>query len=213
MDDEQRWLAAQRLLGGSIDPGLRRRQRRQRSTVFALALGLILLSLAVGVAVGVGTIALLGGRRHGVEPIVPTWREVVAGALALCGAGASGVGLVKFLRANGGRTRWNSPQAMLSRQQRRDLLRQVRGQMPADPAHLPLAVHTAQLLARQGPVLLLALGLVLLQAAGAVDNGEPWRVGLAAVVAVAMTAGAGLVERDVRRARRFLDQHHASTAP
>jgi hypothetical protein len=85
--------------------------------------------------------------------------------------------------------------------------------VPVDPDHLPLTVHTAQLLARQRPALLLALGLILLQAAGAVDSGKPWRVGLAAVVAVAMTSGAALVERDVRRARRFLDRHRASTAP
>jgi hypothetical protein len=207
MDDQERWLAAQRVLTGSIDPGLRRRQRRKRWTVVALALGVILLSLAVGV----GAVALLGGHRHGVEPTVPTWREAVAGTLALCGAAAAGVGLVKLFRANGAGTRWNSPQAMLSRRQRRDLLRQVRGQAPVDPAHLLLTVHTARLLARQRPVLLLALGLVLLQAAGAVDSGKPWRVGLASGGAVAMAACAVLVERDVRRARRFLAQHHAPT--
>ena len=132
-------------------------------------------------------------------------------ALALAGAVLVGVGLVRTWRAWRHRDGWAAAEPVLGRAERRELLAQVRGRRPADPARLPLArVLAGQLAVRSGLALVLA-GLCVLATGRWLLTGTvaaPEASAGAALVAAAVVGV--LAHRDARRARHFLARHPAA---
>ena len=209
-DSAQRWGAAQRLLDGD-DPGDRAQQQLQRRRVRLRVLCVVLILLPLLVVAVV--FALHSGTPTGSAPRLPVPREREVLGLVLSGAGllTSALGLVRLLRGRGLRKALSAPLAVLSYAQRRELLRQVRGQVPADPSRLALSRTLAELLLDQQATLLILGGQVLSQAGLALVNPHPLRVALVGVFAAVCIVGVPLTVREVRRARAFLARHPAST--
>ena len=134
---------------------------------------LILVMLPVGVVIGV----MWGGRvrsPHGSS--VAHWRTVAGPALLIIGLLLEIIVIVTRIRSGQFKAGWRSPHLVLSRPQRRQILRQIRGRAPVDPSTLPVARHVAELLRRQRSyiALLLALSLILLGSALPHDDPFPW---------------------------------------
>ena len=143
----------------------------------------------------------------------PLWREIaglVVSALAVVVlAGA----LVVQWRGNRRRMAWSSPLVALTRSQRKELWHQVRDDGDVPPERLPLARHLAESIAGQGVVLVLNLGVVLLWTGQLISAPSLWRLGLVAVYGTLTAASAPWILRKQRRARRFLADHPAPSAP
>jgi FtsH-binding integral membrane protein len=209
MDDpDQRWSEAEAVLQGDPNPELRDRIRRRRTRIRTLSLAgfgvLCLGSLAVGAALGLHAKAT--GHDHP-RPSPSTAQADTGLALSLLGALIVIVGVVAIVRAGEWGSRWKTPTAMLNRTQKRDLRRQATGLAPADPARLPLSRHLARRVIVSRWILLFFAGLSLSAVGSAVGSPRVWRFGYAALVVLAMGYAAFAVERDVRRARRFLERH------
>ena len=209
-EQEQRWGAAQRVLDGE-DPGDRAQQqlRRQRVRLRVLCGVLLLLPLLVIAVV----LALHSGTptRSAPRLPVPLEREVLG--LVLSGAGllVATLGLVRLFRRRVRRKALNAPLEVLAWAQRRELIRQVRGQAPVDPGRLALSRTSAELLLGQRETLLLLGGQVLTQTGLALVSAHSFQVALAAVSTAVCIVAMPLTVREVRRARAFLTQHPAST--
>lgn len=199
---ERRWAEAQARLDRipALSPEEEQRQWRslRRLSVLAMAVN----SGAVGIVV---VLALLGGGATVDRP--PAWWTVVG--LAMFGVGAVVMvgGVVVQVRATRPLRAGNGPLTRLSGDQRKQLLAQVRGRAPVDPALLPLLRYTAELTARQGTAVVGPMGLVLLFAGQWVVDPEAWRLVGALGMGVAASAAAWFLRRDAARTRRFLAEH------
>ncbi len=101
---------------------------------------------------------------------------------------------------------WKAPTSVLSRGQRRELGRQVKGLEPVVPERLPLARDLARRTTVSRPWALLAyLGALLLQFGGTLMSPSPWRFALTAGLVVLFAVAMATMERDYRRCRWFLD--------
>jgi len=100
------------------------------------------------------------------------WQGALGLALSVCGLALLILGMVKRLRSGGFLSDWSAPIVVLSQSQRRLLVRQATGKVPADPELLPLARDVARRLVRAerlsrfgvGGVALGLIGQVLLLA-------------------------------------------------
>lgn len=204
--DDERWGEAQSVLDRMPTPTAHQRLRRHRTVSLSVVAGLVLMSVAVGVLVFVlfrGSAGSTGGE----DPDPPLWQVVSGTALLAAGLVLEVVGFLAMRRAGVYRDRWRRPTSVLTRGQRRALLAQVRGRVPADPARLPLARYLARQLRVQMSGLLLYVGLVVLQIGQAVTNPSVWRSTFAAALTVLYAVVLTLFQRDARRADRFLAEH------
>jgi hypothetical protein len=90
---------------------------------------------------------------------------------------------------------------------------EVRGRVPADPAHLPLARDLAQRLIDQRRPWVVLSGIAVLQVGQAIGMPATWRVLMAGGLTMLFVVGAALSVREARRCRRFLDRHTGSDDP
>lgn len=203
--DEQRWADAKAVLRHDLrgPTGVRVRRRRRRIT------GLLLAGPLLG-----GVVAgLIGGlvgehQRHPAHHVaLPVWRTGLGIGLDALGLLLAIASVVLVLRGNPWKASWRSPLFQLSRAQRKSLARQVRGQQPVEPEHLPLARHLAERMVFQRRLLLLFPALLVMwvgQTVMAVDL-----VHLALVGAYVVLVGVGTTSalRSASRGERFLERH------
>jgi hypothetical protein len=194
------------MLVGVVDETARQRLRRRRKiqylSVVPVWLAVVLLDVIYGTVID----HHLG---HWVQQYSDVgWRQALSGWLLAAGGVAGVAGYVRTRRATaagGAGTRW--PIEVLARAERRALIRQVRGQQPADPDHLALARDLALRRTRQGTVRLVTVGGVLVMVGAVVESGRLVDMFPFAVFAAFFVFGGVWVTRDLGRVRRFLDEH------
>ncbi len=98
---------------------------------------------------------------------------------------------------------------MLTRDQRKELLAQVRGQAPVQVARVPVARHLAEVLLNRRSVLVLNMGLAVIFTGQWIALRAWWYPAMAGFSG--MTTGSLLAGLSAGRAaaRRFLDTHPA----
>jgi hypothetical protein len=196
-DDDARWSDEEP--GPTPDPAATAR-RRHRDLVGA--------AVVVGVSLLVAVAVLVAGLPD-VEVGSP--RELTAVVLILIGfvlvGTGFGTGLWKLRRLGGPR----DATLLLDRAQRRELLGQVRGRRPVDPARLAVARNLAERLVHQRWLALGSVGLLLSQVGQALTAPSVWRAWAATGLAVALGAACIFAAWDARRGQRFLAAHPAPT--
>ncbi len=206
-EDEVRWAEAQSILDRAPTESAEQRLRRSRYlTVLSVAAAFLLLAI-VATVLGV----LLHGTFESRLPEVPTWQAVIGYTIAVAGLLLQAFGLVAMSRNN--RTRWRSPLAALTRRQRKELLAQARGLQPIEPARLPLARDMAQQLINQRALMVANSGLGIAFTGQWIASPAVWRGVLAIGYGVVLAVAWLFIQRDARRARRFLEDHPSSTDP
>ena len=205
VDDDERWARAESILADKPTPAAAHQIRRQRAMLWLLAGAVAVLGAAVGLLVAL----LLRHHRGGLGDDAATWQVVVG--LVLQGAALVLVftGLVLQRRANGRRWRWNVPEAVLTREQRRGLMKQIRGRAPVEPRRLGLTRDLASRLANQRGILLLLTGLSIMFIGQAIATPSIWRVVFAGAYLVLLGAAVVAQRRLARHAQRFLDENAA----
>lgn len=201
ISDDERWAAATSVLEQAPTATAQQRLRRHRVLTWAFVISVLLVAAAVALLV----VVLLDHGGPGAGPA--RWREVTGLVLSGVGLVVLVVGAVIGWRAGVWRGAWSQPAAVLSRAQRRALVAQVRGRVPADPVRLPLARSVAERLVLQRHLLLFWVGLMLQQVGRALSSTGVVDLSLVAVAVVAYLVGVVLMTRDARRADQFLRQH------
>lgn len=202
VSDEERWQQAVDLARGRPNPAALSGRRRAARRILLWAAAVAVLSAAAGAVVGwLSASEDVGGSAAGAGPEWLRWAAFGLGLLLVV------VGAVLGVRAGNWGGAWRAPTTVLTRRQRREAVREMRGKVPACPEHLPVVLDLARRWsATEGFVLVLA-GNCAIQLSALVDH-RPRPLQLlsaAAAVIFLWLAGAGLVER--RRAQRFLDEH------
>lgn len=204
--DDERWVEANSILGRYPTPSAAARQRKRRRTIWLIVLGT---ALVAGVAGGFAA-ALVGSGGHSAHTNEPSTGQYVLGF------GLSGIGLVggvaslgSLIRAGQWGAAWRSPTTVLTRQQRKQLLREVRGQEPLTPAHLFLARDLARRLVIQRRQALLWASLVLLWVGQAVVFPDLVHLVLFGGMALLWAIAVPQMLRESHRAQRFLDRNDA----
>ena len=200
--DDERWADAQSLLDRAPTPGAEQRLRRHRTVAWSLVAGGLVVAAAVGLLIGV-----LVSDDGSSGPDVPAWRDVASLVVVVVGMVVEIVGVVVAVRAGLFRNVWRQPALVLTRAQRRSLLRQVRGKDPVDPARLPLARGLATQLALQTAMVGVYVGLVVMQIGQAIGSPSTARLAFATGLVVLYVVVLVLLRRQARQAQRFLDQH------
>lgn len=210
-DEERRWAEAMTILEAGGDTDAQRRARNHRLLVIAT----VLVVLTV-IAATLGVLAVRHSfghpgqqhhRQHGAR-----WREIMGLILSTAGLAVEVVGFVRWRRSGGWATAWRTPLLPLTRRQRRDLLRQVRGQQPPDPDRLPLLRDLARRVRDNdqgffGPQALVTAGTCLLLAGNAVRSTSLWLVLLGVPSVAPYPVAVAAARRASRRASTFLSQH------
>jgi hypothetical protein len=201
-DDDARWVEAESLLARRPTESAEQRLRRWRRFRVLFVLGAALLGIALGVVLFV----LLDVGTQPKEE-VPTWQVVAGLSIASAGLVLQIFGVVTLLRTNRRLGAWRSPLSVLTRPQRKDLLAQVRGRRPVEPARLPIARMLAEQLIAVRMVVVSNLGLGVAAVGQAIAFPTMWRFVLVGVFALLVAVGWPFVRRDVRRGRHFLGMH------
>jgi hypothetical protein len=202
--DEDRWAEAQSILDRTPTESAARRLRRSKRGRWLLILGITVGGLAVAVAVAF----LLGdGPDPGAE--VSTGRAVAGFGMSGLGLLLMAIGLFWQIRAVRRARGYGSPVYVLTRPQRKELLAQVRGRAPAQPARVPLARHLAELLQAQQVSLVPQAGLLVNFVGLWIATPSTWRLVLIGVFVPVVLVAVVLTRRETQRAQRFLDAHPA----
>ncbi len=191
------------------------RRRSRRRTVIGLA---VVAGLSAILAAILVVIVLVSGSDDGagIAPRpspVPLWRTVGPFALLAISLVLGGVAVAGMVRGRHIESAQRAGAALrsLTRHERKQVLRQIRGQQPADPVHLSLARDVAQSRVDQRFVLFSILGTALAVVAMLFlrnsEHSHVVSIVAAAVDLPVLVVGAPLVIREVRRARRFLRQN------
>lgn len=200
--DDNRWSEASALLERIPDEAAERRLRRWRvKRLLLMAVGLV-----TGVAAAGFVFVLVDGGSSSATG-APAWQVGAGYTLSTVAFALSFVAIRFQWRANTRARAWRSPVAVLTREQRKELLQGVRGTATVEPARVPLARHLAENL---GNLRYAYLGQACLLAGWtglAIADPVPWRLVFVGVLAVPTAIGWPLMERDRRRAGRFLDAH------
>lgn len=206
-DDGEQWGQAQAVLDRAPAPAAEEKFRKGRRLVLLIVGGSLVLGAGLGVLLGVLLIHHAGTRSH---LDVPVWRTAVGLALALAALVAETWQLRELRRSRQFRPGWRGPLVVLTRQQRKELLAEVRGQRPADPEHLPLARYLAQRLSAQAHVLGVYGCAVVLFLGIWIATGLTALLIVIALWVVLIAVTGPLLARQVRQARRFLEEHPAT---
>ena len=212
-EPEQRWVQALAILDGSRDLRAQRRSRNRRLVVLLAALVLLTAATAA-----VGFLLSMhahgpAARHHG-PPDVSQVRKVGALAVIVVGLVGEMVGLVRLVRSKHRKAVWRLPTLALTSGQRRQLMRQVRGRAPMQPARLRLLRDLAERMQGQyqgpfGPYGLLFGGLSLLLAGQAVGSTRMWMLWLSLPFVGLYPLAMTVMRRNARRAAGFLTQYPA----
>jgi hypothetical protein len=204
--DEDRWAEAQSILDRTPTESAAQRLRRSKRGRWLLILGITVGGLAVAVAV-----AFLLGDGPVPDPgaEVSTGRAVAGFSLSGLGLLLMAIGLFWQIRAVRRARGYGSPIYVLTRPQRKELLAQVRGRAPAQPARVPLARHLAELLQAQQVSLVPQAGLLVNFVGLWIATPSTWRLVLIGVCVPLVLVAVVLFRRETQRAQRFLDAHPA----
>jgi hypothetical protein len=197
--DGARLAQAESLLGGRPDAQARKRFRRR----LLLAVGAVLVAGAAGIV----TALVLSDNPSPRRSEASAAQETIAMVLYVAGLVVVVVAMVFLWRAMRRAGGWRAPHLALSRAQRKDLLAQVRGLRPADPARLPLTRNLALRVVGQRWLVLMSVGLCLTTAAQWISSPSAWRGAFTIVCVVFLVGAAPFIKRDARRAQRFLAAH------
>ena len=203
-DDERRWEEAGALLGNPQDEailqGVRRRRRRMWWLFGAVMTGTLVVALLVGFLIAAGDEGAGDESSSG-----PLWLSIVGLTCTAVGLLIIVTYLIKGRRAGLFRL---GPLSVLSHSQRRSLRRQMLGKEPLQPVHLPLLRYLADRMARQrNSALLLPIGLMLQQLGGFLSSPSRWRAGFVVALTLLFLAAGVQLQREWRRAERFLAEH------
>jgi hypothetical protein len=202
-DDAARWAEAQSILDRTPTGSAEARLRRARRNRWLLIVGFVLVSIAVGILVA----ALVIDPRPDLHEDVPVWRSVTGFTISGLALVFMATGLVIQYRRLWRARAWGSPMYVLTRRQRKELLRQVRGQEPVAPERIPLARHLAELLLLQGLALSVQAALMASFVGLWIADGRTYRLVFIGIFAVVLPWAGIVFRREHRRARRFLETH------
>ncbi|MDP9429893.1 MAG: hypothetical protein M3Q47_13915 [Actinomycetota bacterium] len=200
--DDVRWAEADALLAGTPSEAGQRWLRRTRRVRLLVVTGLV---VALGALAAVVGVLVVDGEAD--PPDVPTWQVVTGFVVMTAGLLGAFVALIRQRRGLRRLHAWRSPLLVLTARQRKELLAQVRGKAPVDPARVGLARLLAEGLLQGQAALGLNLGLMVMWAGQAVAQPSWWRVGVATAFMLLCAASAPFLRRDARRAQAFLDTH------
>jgi hypothetical protein len=198
------WAEARSLLDRAPTESAEQRLGRWRRTRVLAAVAVFLSGTAVVLVVTVLFREALG-ERPSVD--VPSWRAATGFGLAGAGLLLQLAGVVAIVRSSRRLRAWSSPLAVLTRSQRRELLASVRGSRPVEPDRVPLARLLAEQLIGQRATLVANVGLGIAFTGQWIASPARWRAVLTGVFALVVGVSWVFLQRDARRARRFLDEH------
>lgn len=201
--DEDRWARAQSVLDGVPTDSTERLLRAARRRRLLLVAGLVL----AGSALVLFLALLLLPDSLGEHVQVPTWRAVVGLSISGTGLLLMVAALIVQFRMMRPLNAWRGSMNVLTRQQRKDLLRQVRGKAPVPPDRIGLARHLAQLLLIQRFAVLPHVGLGVNFLGQWIADPVAWRLVQTAVFAFALVVIGILFRYESVRMRRFLAEH------
>lgn len=207
-DAERRMAEAMTILETGGDANAQRRARTRRLVIVTVVVVLTVISATIGVLLARHTHGHPGQRHHREQ--VALWHKVTGLTMSTAGLTVNLVGLVRWRRSGRWATAWRTPLLALTGRQRRDLLRQVRGQVPLDPDRLPFLTDLARRLRDNyqgpfGPQMLIMAGAGLVLAGNAVRI--PWLLFFLVPYMALYPAAVTTARRDSRRASTFLSQH------
>jgi len=205
--DEDRWAEALSLVDRTPTESAAERLRRWRRLRLSFVIGLSVAGLVLGLVV------LLVGHGMAATTDPPVWQELSGIAVEALALVVIVAGLVLQLKGNRRLRVWSNPMAALTRRQRKQLIADVRGGGPVDPARLPLARYMAELLVHQRTALTGQVGLVVLFAGQWIVSPTAWRLTMSALMFVMWSVSTFFMRRDVGRARAFLDRHPDPAEP
>jgi len=199
--DQQRAVAALNLAGGGDSAGAQQLLQRSKTRAIRLRIVLVLGSMLVG-----GAIALIFGDRGRSSDgsSVAHWRTVAGTALLIAGFLLEIVVIVAQVRSGQFKAGWRSPSLVLTRSQRRGVLRQIRGRAAVDESMLPVSRQHAELLYKSRSIIGLFVALPLVLLGQALPQNAPFRWWLAIGTIVVYLALIVVTYRDSARAKRFL---------
>lgn len=202
VSDEERWDQAASIARGLPTPAALGRRRRAARRYLLVLSGALVAGAATGGAVGWWTASRSSGQEL-VEDTGPGW-------LHWTGLGAGIVlviiGVFLAVRAKQWGSAWKAPTTVLTRRQRREAVREMRGRTPAAAEHLPVVLDLARRWTATDGVILIFAGNSVLQLSLVADQPRP--LGLVnALAAVAFLAGIARFLLERRRAQRFLERH------
>jgi MFS family permease len=201
-DDEKRWAQAESILRDAPTLDAEQAIRRRRRAAWVLVAALIVLGLAIGLFA-----ALLLGRHHRAVHEVAAGQEITGLVVIVLGLAVELAGLVLQVRAGNWGARWRAPTSVLTRAQKRALLKQVRGRIPLDPRRLALARDLATRLTRQRGSLVIMIGVMVLNLGQVIQRPAVWHVVLTGALVVLFAVAFIVQGRLDRQARRFLEAH------
>jgi hypothetical protein len=205
-DDDARWAEAQSILDRTPTESAAQRLRRARRNRWFLVAGLVLVTGALAVLIVLFVVEI----PHDRDQDVPTWRAVVGFTLSgLALIFMLGALVVQFRAARRNRA-WGSPLFVLTRQQRKALLDQVRGRSPVERERVPLARHLAELLRSQYLALPIQAGMLVNFAGLWIVDHQTYRIVFVGVFVVLLLVGGVVARRQYRWAARFLEEHPAA---
>ncbi len=119
--------------------------------------------MVTGAAATVVAVLLFGNTAALVPPdAVPTWQVIVGFVLSALALFVMLAAVASQFRTNRRLGAWQSPVAVLTRDQRKELSAQVRGQAPVQAARVPVARHLAEVSLNRRSVLVLNMGLAVI---------------------------------------------------
>ncbi len=202
--EDARWAEARSLLDRAPTESAERRLRRWRRARALSVAVVLLVSTAVVFVVAVLSRDALEERP---SADVPSWQAAVGFSIAGAGLLLQLAGVVASVRSTRRLRGWSSPLAVLTRSQRKELLAYVRGSRPVEPDRVPLARLLAEQLMSQRATLVANVGLGIAFTGQWIASPTQWRAVLTGVFALVVGVGYRFLQRDARRARRFLDEH------
>lgn len=176
-----------------------RRMPRQRQLTAFYAASIVVIGIAAASALVVLVQSGSGERSSG---------QVVVG-FVIAGAGLvlQGWGLVLAVRTGRRLRAPESSRSLLTHSDQEELLAQVRGRRPVEPDQMPLARLRAERMLNERTMTVSWCGLEISWVGGWIADPAAWRAVTAVGYGLVLLVG-WLVQRpDVRRARRFLEEH------
>jgi len=208
--EEARWSEARSLLERAPTESAEQRLKRWRRTRVLSVAAVLLVGTAMVLVVVVLSRDALGERP---SADVPSWQAAVGFGIAGAGLLLQLAGVVAIVRSTRRLRGWSSPLAVLTRSQHRELLAYVRGSRPVEPARVPLARVLAEQLLAQRATLVANGGLGIASTGQWIASPTQWRAVLTGALALVVGFGYWFLQRDARRARRFLDDHPLASTP
>ena len=140
---------------------------------------------------------------------IPVWRGTVAGVLITIGAVLGALGVVLMTRTGLFGRRWISALSVLGSQQKLQLMHEMSGQAPLQPAHLPLARHLALRMTHLRGLVLVVVGVAVMELGGVSTSFDPLGLVVVALLGLAVVGNLLTTYQNSRLGQRFLDRHPA----